>query len=349
MQEVLKVTKRKMKVRKEKCVSHCSYATPFRGVAWIFLSLLLCHCALAASPPFYLKASHAQAHEDMYLYETFFFNKTGGVILESGALDGIRYSTSFMFEMMFNWTSIHIEGDVKNYERLVKNRPNATNMNIALCDVNRTLHYLNHKGAAVSGLREFMDVGFLMWRYSNPNEYNETEVECLTMRDAMRQVNVTHVDIWVLDIEGGELFALKGVDFTSFQADVILIETNSGRSKRSLNFLAQHEYNCTLLDGTKSRIRNHVCVRKGFVPSCATKLWDPADAQDYPTSTVAPAGHPSTSLFGPATTPTKTVTTVATSSTSTSRGRDTSFIFFVIIMIIVMITRQYWKRAKAKF
>lgn len=81
----------------------------------------------------YFNYSYSQDQEDIWLYENWFFNIRGGVILEvrltmslirweqfivilnaistvlqSGALDGIKYSTSFMFQKIANFTPIHI-------------------------------------------------------------------------------------------------------------------------------------------------------------------------------------------------------------------------------------------------
>ena len=50
----------------------------------------------------------AQFKEDIVMYEKYFFGKKNGVIMESGALDGDLYSTSYMFEKHFDWKSIHI-------------------------------------------------------------------------------------------------------------------------------------------------------------------------------------------------------------------------------------------------
>jgi hypothetical protein len=60
------------------------------------------------SPGDYGKLSSAQDHEDIWLYENWFYGMENGVILESGALDGVFYSTSNFFETLLHWTSIHI-------------------------------------------------------------------------------------------------------------------------------------------------------------------------------------------------------------------------------------------------
>lgn len=56
----------------------------------------------------YLGFARAQDQEDVWLYENWFYGMTNGVIMESGALDGKLFSTSFMFEKFANWTSIHV-------------------------------------------------------------------------------------------------------------------------------------------------------------------------------------------------------------------------------------------------
>jgi hypothetical protein len=90
--------------------------------------------------------SFAQDDEDVYLYENFFFGVENGVIMESGALDGKEFSNSAMFESYLNWTAIHVEADPDNYAKLLTNRPNAVNVNAALCSEPRLLvTHINNK------------------------------------------------------------------------------------------------------------------------------------------------------------------------------------------------------------
>ena len=52
--------------------------------------------------------SHAQDQEDIWLFENWFFGMENGLILESGALNGILFSNSFLFENFANWTALHV-------------------------------------------------------------------------------------------------------------------------------------------------------------------------------------------------------------------------------------------------
>lgn len=56
----------------------------------------------------WLEIGRAQDQEDVWLYENWFFGMEKGVIMESGALNGLTFSTSYMFERIANWTAIHV-------------------------------------------------------------------------------------------------------------------------------------------------------------------------------------------------------------------------------------------------
>jgi hypothetical protein len=64
--------------------------------------------ALHESSKLWINISKAQDQEDIWLYENWFYGMTNGVILESGALNGLLFSTSYMFEKFANWTAIHV-------------------------------------------------------------------------------------------------------------------------------------------------------------------------------------------------------------------------------------------------
>ena len=56
----------------------------------------------------YIELAQAQDMEDIWLYENWFYGMKNGVIMESGALNGLLFSTSYMFENFANWTAIHV-------------------------------------------------------------------------------------------------------------------------------------------------------------------------------------------------------------------------------------------------
>ena len=58
---------------------------------------------------------------------------------------GMYFSTSYFFEKQLNWTAIHIEADIVNAEQLRNLRGQSINIQAALCDTERVLHYVNSK------------------------------------------------------------------------------------------------------------------------------------------------------------------------------------------------------------
>ena len=56
----------------------------------------------------WLEASLAQDQEDVWLYENWFYGMRNGIIMESGALDGLLFSNSYLFESYLGWNAIHV-------------------------------------------------------------------------------------------------------------------------------------------------------------------------------------------------------------------------------------------------
>jgi hypothetical protein len=98
------------------------------------------------------ESSQGQDQEDVWLYENWFYGMEKGVIMESGALNGILFSNSIMFEQFANWTSINVEADPENYSNLKVNRQRAINVNGALCSEPRLLHYSSLGVVPVRGI-----------------------------------------------------------------------------------------------------------------------------------------------------------------------------------------------------
>lgn len=219
----------------------------------------------------YIKWSHAQDHEDIWLYENWFYGVEKGVILESGAFDGVTYSNSYMFEVFAHWTPIHVEADPRNFFKLVRSRPESINIHAALCSESKLLHYTNDKGGQIQGFVEFMPEKFLkMW---HPALYKDRSliqtlptVQCVRVKKLLQEINVQRIDVWILDIEGAELSALHGTDFASVRISTIVMECDGKDETKDVdktNFLKGHGYTCQLVE------RNCFCKHHSFIPSTA--------------------------------------------------------------------------------
>lgn len=212
--------------------------------------------------------SKAQGQEDLYAYTQFFFQRGGGTFLEFGALDGIRYSNTFGFDKALGWHGVHIEASPSSFELLALNRPEQLDIHVAVCDQPRVVHYADTGNPAVRGVVEFMSQPFLQKWHKKLNPANLTglpEVQCQPLAAILRHYGITHINFFVLDVEGAELVVLQAVDFSQISFDVIVIEADHGdlpKEQGVKDLLASHGYSFF-----RHVRRNDWFVRAGFVPS----------------------------------------------------------------------------------
>ena len=126
----------------------------------------------------YKTHSLAQDQEDIWLYENWFYGMKDGVIMESGALNGLTFSTSYMFEQFANWTALHVEADPENYKNLRGNREQAVNVHAALCSETKLLHYSSFGVIPVRGFVEFMTESFIK-KWHGPIYNGKVKIEDL--------------------------------------------------------------------------------------------------------------------------------------------------------------------------
>ncbi|GLI71351.1 hypothetical protein VaNZ11_016519 [Volvox africanus] len=213
--------------------------------------------------------SRSQDHEDLYLYQNYLCGLQNGTFLELGALDGERYSNTYMFEYKLGWRGVLIEGNPLSYESLWKKRPNAVTIHSAVCAAYQTLHYvLKPERPQVAGILEFMGDSFKEMFHPNWQSYTEAEapsVPCYPFSALVSLAGIRHVDVMFLDVEGGEMSVLQSVAFGEFKADVMVIEASGGepeREARVRDFMADVGYQYM-----ESWGRSDWFVRNGWKPS----------------------------------------------------------------------------------
>ena len=76
--------------------------------------------------------------------------------------------------------------------------------------------------------------------------------------------------MWVLDMEGAELEALKTFDFAAVSVDVMVVELDGGDEPKD-EAVRKHLLASGFEIYHKHHIRNDWFVRKGFVPTAEAK------------------------------------------------------------------------------
>jgi FkbM family methyltransferase len=172
----------------------------------------------------------SQLFEDKLLLKEFFWNKEkgaveNGIFVEVGALDGIEYSNTLVFERYLNWTGVLIEGCPSSAAKLVKNRLKTINFAKAICPATQSPRIVNFteqcgpsSGIPGNSGDKFMELSH--------NHAAVIPVNCAPMSEILFEANVKNVDLLSVDVEGFELPLLQSIDFHAVHVGVIIIEVN---------------------------------------------------------------------------------------------------------------------------
>eukprot|EP00041_Stephanoeca_diplocostata_P041574 m.8383 g.8383 ORF g.8383 m.8383 type:complete len:325 (+) comp6305_c0_seq1:220-1194(+) len=164
-----------------------------------------------------------QSGFDRGIYKRFYNQppQCHGVIVEMGALDGLKYSNSWGFENCLDWTAIHIEGSNTNYQKLVTNRPRSINIHAAACS-GISVVFSEANSPEASGVQADMPDSHRK-RWIKKNDVNVT-VPCRKLSEIFLEHRVKEIDVFFLDVEGAELQALKTLDFTKVRITTFVVE-----------------------------------------------------------------------------------------------------------------------------
>jgi FkbM family methyltransferase len=161
----------------------------------------------------------SQRREDRWLYEHFFHDGVfsgPGTFLELGALDGIRYSNSYIFEKALQWKGVLIEASTPNFAALEENRgqgSTALTLHAAICEHGDIMEI--YGSGATAGETVV---------HSQKQQGRISRVPCIQINDVLRRFGISKLDLLSLDVEGMELVVLEQLDFQAVQTFVILVE-----------------------------------------------------------------------------------------------------------------------------
>ncbi|CAD7971527.1 unnamed protein product [Amoebophrya sp. A25] len=141
------------------------------------------------------------------------------VVVEMGALDGLRFSNSYAFEYELGWRSVLIEGSAGNFAALQKNRPNATAIFGAACAKVSTIK-IPGSGPTASA-------------HDGPASTGDTP--CMPMSMLLGRAGVDRVDFFSLDVEGAELAAIESHDYMRVPVNAYLIEMRPNAAEAEKN------------------------------------------------------------------------------------------------------------------
>ena len=157
------------------------------------------------------KLYKSQLGEDARLEELFapwlHTLKGRGTYVELGAMDGVRYSNTYMFAKKYGWKGWLFEPVPEMYASLKKNRPESECFNCCLGSTEGSIDLIGTN--EVAGINSLISEGFReKWHQNSPVR----TVPMRRMDSIIKSSDVQGIDLLSLDVEGAELEVLQGMD-----------------------------------------------------------------------------------------------------------------------------------------
>lgn len=191
--------------------------------------------------------SYAQNQEDVMLYRAL-KHIPKGFYIDVGANDPVEDSLTKAFYDI-GWCGINIEPQQDYYELLKQQRPNDTNLNIAISSSQKEIEFY------ISHIR-----GWSTTRLSTINEDKKDYfsltpliIQALTLDEVIEKNNIQEIHFLKIDVEGAEKDVLLSFSF-SIKPWIIVIEatlqgTNIDNSKEYQDIILHQGYTFAYFDG----------------------------------------------------------------------------------------------------
>ena len=160
-----------------------------------------------------------------------YLNFKRGFFIEAGAHDGLNQSNTLYFEKRRGWTGLLVEPIPELAQRCRQNRPHAIVENCALVPLSlegsQVLMRFCGLMSVVQGSMKSLEEELTHVRTGcdlQKLEPYEITVPARALSSLLDDHGIREVDFLSLDVEGGELHALQGIDFTRHRPRFMLIE-----------------------------------------------------------------------------------------------------------------------------
>jgi FkbM family methyltransferase len=191
---------------------------------------------------------YSQFKQDKILEEMVFKGYKNGVFVDVGAHNGKSINNTLYFEENHNWSGINIEPIKSVYDELVVNRPKSINLNIAVCDTEGELEFIQNIGYTemISGLKQTYHPTHLE-RLNTELKFcggksHVILVETKRLETVFDENDVSHVNFLSIDVEGAEFQVIKSINFDKVFIDTICFEDNYQDSHPIINYLIEKGY-----------------------------------------------------------------------------------------------------------
>ena len=173
-----------------------------------------------------------------YIINTINNGRRNGYFVDIGAHNGISFSNTYALEKYLDWNGLCVEVCDETFEKLVKNRK-ATCVNecvYSTSGIEMELEFplsnpLDVGNDMLVKIKDKLPGGFLK-QFETTRSFKKITK---TLTEIFAENNVPSVIQYMsVDIEGSDLDALKGLDFSNYTIEFLTIEWGGGNAKQYL-------------------------------------------------------------------------------------------------------------------
>jgi hypothetical protein len=202
----------------------------------------------------YNKMSYSKEGVDQFLNTNFFNNKTSGVYIEVGALDGITNSPSYYFEKNLGWTGLLIDPHPLMYMKLgiYRSKNIITNNLISNSTAPLKYDYIMLQCPSMSGVYNTMPPSIYNTYYENDNmNYIKGSSILLpvTLSKTVLNTMFTSIDFMVVNTVGHEYEIMQSWDF-SVPINIIMIymyDELSSTNNQCIQYMKNNGYSVSTI------------------------------------------------------------------------------------------------------
>lgn len=176
------------------------------------------HVGCRPEPAHFRHYGHSQLAQDITLHRRIFCDmceKVPRTYIELGALDGTTLSNTLLLERVFGWRGLLIEGQPTKAQKLNESRGQSGRNFIvpeAVCKEPGFVKFITgDTGSGLGGVAESLSERYKKsW---SARLRPQITVPCRPISQMIKQAGLREVDLFVLDVEGGELDVLRTMDW----------------------------------------------------------------------------------------------------------------------------------------
>lgn len=185
-------------------------------------------------------------HDEELIIRDFFSDRKDGIFVDVGCAHFKDSSNTYYLEKHLGWSGIAVDSLAEFALGYIENRPGTRFFNFIVTDHSKTIEPFYRqkqiKARVTSSTSEQFVVNAAERKNVTP-DYQIVYVPTITLTELLDANGISTIDFLSLDIELGEVRALKSFDIERFKPKLVCVEVlNQEQKKQTLAYFKEHGY-----------------------------------------------------------------------------------------------------------